>query len=664
MARRMLSSTSTKRTTQISEMSKQMLRNLSDIDSRTLQRYRERPDEFIENLISPYTLTPYVLVEAERQFIRRAFELDDDGRLRYPLMLYGAPKKSRKSELASLIIIAMILLHGSRYAEGFIVSNSLQQSQDRCFANCVRITKATPWLADEVVVSSDEIYFLSTQSTIKAVAQNPRAHHGGHPTISIFDEMHAARSGDRGMWDAMIPTPARKISCRLAISHAGVADPDHLLYQLYTRTQELPLIGKDLRAGSGMLCYWGHECLHTWQTQKWLDEARRDVMPADFRFMYENEFVPAQAAFITPEMYARSEKQTAPPPSDTKLQLFVGVDAAPLRDNTALFGVTPEGDDGDLRLVCHKVYVPSPDHPLDFEATIEATLLDWSKRYSIRLVLVDPSWMIATNQRLRKLGLKIEELTQPENRELPQLIYDLFRTERLHLYPDAELRKTITGTTFEETNAGLRFAKHQTIKKDATVALATACFAAQRGMGKPSSRWDIWDPPPPPIKPELVPLTAGQLELLGQRHFSERQLCLTEIAASVVPAGKRDQFIEGIVHCLMPEPSDTAVNAVIDEQLRQLSTDPYSRELRSLREEAADNGFHRKLQQQQPESAVRAYADGRWHESTKYQQQQAQPAESPADDNLRSLYQAVTLASVWGFGGDQREKMFWRRVRG
>jgi hypothetical protein len=315
--------------------SNQMLHSLSEIDNRTLERWRQSPDQFIEEvLVSPYTWQPYVLTESGRAFVRCAFERDADGRLLYPLQLCGAPKKSRKSELANLITITAIVLFGGRFAEGYIVSNSKDQAIDRCFTGCKRILEASPPLADEVICNRDQIYFLSTQSTITAVAQNPAAIAGGHPTISVFDEMHAAPSGERGraMWDALVPTPTKKISFRLAISHAGVADDDHLLYQLYQRGVALPKIGKDLYAGSGMLCFWSHEPQHSWQDTRWLEQMKRDLPPAQYQFMIENRFVTAEAAYITPVMYARSEKQSAPPPSDPKLPLYVGVDAAPLRD--------------------------------------------------------------------------------------------------------------------------------------------------------------------------------------------------------------------------------------------------------------------------------------------------------------------------------------------
>src|SRR6266704_2889030 len=80
-----------------------------------LERYRAEPAAFIEEcLVSPYDGRPYRLNDAERHFMRFAFELDDTGRLEYPLLLYSAIKKSRKTEFAALLAITVIWLFGGR----------------------------------------------------------------------------------------------------------------------------------------------------------------------------------------------------------------------------------------------------------------------------------------------------------------------------------------------------------------------------------------------------------------------------------------------------------------------------------------------------------------------------------------------------------------------
>jgi hypothetical protein len=70
------------------------------------------------------------------------------------------------------------------------------------------------------------------------------------------------------------------------------------------------------------------------------------------------------------------------------LAVWIGVDASVKRDSTAVVAVTFAG--GRVRL-WHRTFQPSPEDPLDFEATIEKTLLDLRRRFWVREIRYDPS---------------------------------------------------------------------------------------------------------------------------------------------------------------------------------------------------------------------------------------------------------------------------------
>jgi hypothetical protein len=66
----------------------------------------QRPLSFIEEVLHDRkTGKPFVLLEAERVFMRHAFALDHNGRLLHPEQCYGAPKKSGKTTLAGIIVL-------------------------------------------------------------------------------------------------------------------------------------------------------------------------------------------------------------------------------------------------------------------------------------------------------------------------------------------------------------------------------------------------------------------------------------------------------------------------------------------------------------------------------------------------------------------------------
>ena len=67
-----------------------------------LRKWQRSPAGFIETqLVDPVTNKPFVLLPAERAFIDRAFQVNEEtGRLRYPEMIYATPRKGGKTAFA------------------------------------------------------------------------------------------------------------------------------------------------------------------------------------------------------------------------------------------------------------------------------------------------------------------------------------------------------------------------------------------------------------------------------------------------------------------------------------------------------------------------------------------------------------------------------------
>jgi hypothetical protein len=92
------------------------------------------PAEFIETvMIDPERQELFILTPAERTFLRHAFELTADGRMRYPELVFSGPKKSGKTGFAAMILIYVVRVLGGRYAEGYVLANSHEQASLRMF---------------------------------------------------------------------------------------------------------------------------------------------------------------------------------------------------------------------------------------------------------------------------------------------------------------------------------------------------------------------------------------------------------------------------------------------------------------------------------------------------------------------------------------------------
>jgi hypothetical protein len=476
---------------------------LVDVAS-ALTRWRKNPIAFIEQFIyDPLSGKPFKLLDAEKQFLHHAFTLDDDGRLKYPELIYGAIKKTGKTTFAAIFVISVVLLFGGRYAEAYCIANDLEQAQSRVFEQCRRIVECSPLLTRECHVTAKTITFTATDATIQAIASDYAGAAGAHPVISVFDELWGYTSErSRRLWDEMIPVPTRKISCRLVVSYAGFEGESELLYELYQRGLQQRIVGTDLHAGDGVLMFWSHVPIAPWQTQNWLTEMRRSLRPNQFLRMIENRFVTTESSFIDLSWWDGCVSDALHPVvSDRSLSIWVGVDASVKRDSTAIVACTWDRTARQVRLVNHKVFQPSPDQPLDFELCVEHTILALKQRFNLRKVWFDPYQMQSSAQRLQREGIKIEEFPQsvPNLTEASQNLFELIKGRNLVVYPDDAMRLAISRAVAVESSRGWRIAKEkQAHRIDVVIALGMAALAAVKGQSSydSSGAWIIADDKP------------------------------------------------------------------------------------------------------------------------------------------------------------------------
>ena len=449
-----------------------------------IARWRRDPCGFIEqNLFDPEIGKPFTLLPAERAFLKLCFKTDKDGRLVHPELVYAAPKKSGKTAFGAIVMLVMVLLFGGRFAEGYAVANDLEQAQGRVFQAVRRIVECSPPLAD-AEITRDRITFAKFgNASIAAIASDYAGAAGANPTITVFDGLWAVTT-ERGhrLWDEMVPPPTRKIAARLTVSYAGFEGESTLLETLYKRGLAQPEIGHGLHAGDGILMSWQHGPIAPWQTSAWLAEMRRSLRPNQYLRMIENRFVTSESSFVDLTAWdACVDPSMTPMVTDTTLPIWVGVDASVKHDLTAIVAVTFDYDQQKVRLISHRVFQPSPDDPLDFEATIEDTIVDLSRRFQVRRVLFDPWQLQSTAQRLARAGIPIEEYPQTSGNltSIGQNLFDLINGRNLIAYPDAAMRLAVSRAVAVETSRGWRITKEkQAHKIDVVIALAMACQAA------------------------------------------------------------------------------------------------------------------------------------------------------------------------------------------
>jgi hypothetical protein len=294
----------------------------------------------------------------------------------------------------------------------------------------------------------------------------------------------------RRLFDELVPPPTRRIACRLTVTYAGFEGESALLEELYCRGLQQSQVAPNLYAGDGILMFWSHDPIAPWQTDAWVADMRRSLPPSQFRRMIENRFVTSESAFVELAAWDKCvDHRLGHVMSDSALPIWIGIDASIKRDSTAIVATTWDHKAQQVRLVTHRVFQPGPDEPLDFENTIERTLLDLYNRFSVRKVLYDPWQMLSTAQRLTRAGLPIEEFPQSAANltTASQNLFDLIKGQNLVAYPDAAMRLAMAHTVAKETQRGWLITKErQSDKIDVVVALAMAALAAVQGQSESS----------------------------------------------------------------------------------------------------------------------------------------------------------------------------------
>ena len=452
-------------------------------------KWRRDPVSFIcEVLVNPETGKPFELYPAEEVFLREALRLTAEGELPYPELLFGAPMKSGKTALAAMIMIYVIVVLGGPWAEGYSVANDLEQSQTRVFQAICRIVGASPLLRRSATITNTRVTFKSTGSIIAAIASEFAGAAGSQRTISVFDELWGVRSlaGER-LWNEMVPVPTRKVSCRLTVTYAGFSGKSTLLEGLYKRAMQGELIGPDLYRNGVLLAYWTHELRARWQTPKWREQMRQQLPANGFLRQIENRFVTSESPFVKMAWWDDCVDLAAHPiVADPGLAVWCGVDASVKRDSTAIVAVTFDETSKRVRLVWHRIFQPSPHDPLDFEKTVEKSLLELRRRFDVREVRYDPYQLVSVAQRLTQQGLPMVEFPQTVGNltEASSNLYEVVKGRNLIAYDDSDLRLAISRAVALETSRGWRIAKEkQSHKIDVIVALAQAALGAvQQGQ--------------------------------------------------------------------------------------------------------------------------------------------------------------------------------------
>ena len=337
------------------------------------------------------------VVHAQVEFLRRALTLTSDGRLPYPEIIFSAPKKSGKTATAAMIAIYAAVVISGPYGEVYCLANDYEQAASRVFQAAARMVEASPLLRHGAKVTADKIIFKSTGTFIQACASDYTGFAGSNPSLTICDELWGfVHEASRRLFDEAIPSPTRNESAAVCRNLCRLR-----------RRKRVARIALQARAGgpgSSPRSSRRRRHLDVLDPSGQGSVAHSSVarcVPREFETesvlrMIENGWVSTESSFIDMAWWDECViPSLRPVVSDRDLYVWVGVDASVKRDSTAIVVCGFDEDTKQVILVAHRVFQPSKEEPLNFEATIEASLLEIERCYTVREIRFDPYQMQA-----------------------------------------------------------------------------------------------------------------------------------------------------------------------------------------------------------------------------------------------------------------------------
>ena len=416
------------------------------------ERWRANPIEFIETVLcDPETGQPFVLLDAEREFIAHAFTLDANGRLLYPELVFGAIKKRGKTTFAALHHADDDAAVRRRIRRGLLRRQRLRAGAvGRVFQVIKRIVEASPLLRPRPRSLADRISSLRStppSSRSPATLPVPRA-----PTRRSALSTNCGATRPRAQPPAVGRDGRRRrrarSRCRLTVTYAGFSGESVLLEELHKRGMALPEVGPSLHAGDGMLFAWHTSRSRRGRTSAGWPRCVARLRPSAYARMISNEFVSAESSFVDHGGVGRVRAALAHAGAGGRqLPVWVGVDAAyqARRDRPGRRDLRQEGEvraaGRSTRCSRRRRATRSTSRPRSRPRCSTGTSASACARSSS---IRSRWWRSRSGSRRRHLQIEDFPQTVPNLTAATQNLFDLIQSRGVVLYPDAAMRLAVT----------------------------------------------------------------------------------------------------------------------------------------------------------------------------------------------------------------------------
>lgn len=464
-----------------------------------LSKAAKYPDQYPKNIIHfieqhfyiKNTGKVIVLLDWQRKVLHDIFYAS----IRPSLAICGSVKKSGKSALASAV--CEFFLTNVKMSENYILAPDQDAGRDIIFSGLKQSIRMHPILREKCKITRDLITY--DESFVK-VLSNDISVAGLRPNLTCIDEIYLFRdeSSIRTL-DEMTTNPVGN-HLTFVTTLAGFTEDCNENLHLWRWYQR----GKAIQEGREepdpqFYFHWKEDYKNVpWvEGTNYLKHQRKILRPGTFQRFHENKWASAIETFITSDVYDACVDTKLRPGAEQRTEVVVAIDASTKWDASALVCLAkdPTKKRG-LVLIEHQIFEPK-GKTINFERTIEATLIRWNNLYKIRQCYFDPYQMLRTSQSLAAdYRIPMIEYTQSVQNMVTatQSLSELLYSGNLRLYKSNQLRTHILSASTKEHSVGCRLVKKGSGKKiDAAIAL---CMAVEAGMhtfllkGKKGSVYD------------------------------------------------------------------------------------------------------------------------------------------------------------------------------
>ena len=442
------------------------------------------------------------LQPVQKDILGYALQQNEENEFRYSTVLYSTTKKSGKTAggAALAAYYAEVCPAGS---EIYIIANDIDQAEGRMMRDLKYHAASREYKVNKYEV------VLPNETIIQVLAQSYKSVAGSRHALVLFDELWGITTElTRRTYEEMTPIPTIPWSLRFIATYAGFINESDLLWDIYLngvgKEEHEDGRAKPLFELSDYPCwengkqftYWNHEPTMPWQTDVYYQEQRESLRPAAYLRLHENRWVTTHEEFIPMDWWEYAASQI----SDSaelwkdhpyaKFPLYLGIDAAPKRDSTALVACCYDSSKGVVVDVLHKIWTPTNEQ-LDLDATLKQMIIKLYTEFKVVDISYDPAHLYQLMLQLEQMGYPVSEFTQTAGNmvKASQNLYDLLKFKRLHSYKDEEARTHIQNTVAQSETNGFRIVKQKQTSKgirkpmDYSVALSIAAYKAVQGGG-------------------------------------------------------------------------------------------------------------------------------------------------------------------------------------